>query len=142
MHHLARLPFIDAGELVLTLGEPLATVHRYAMLHAAKAALVLHGIPAERHTAVRTMFRRHLVETGLVESEWADAIVLGSDERIQSDYDIDACSVRRTRAKHVNVPKRFSTASGRWSQVSPPIGLGRPISLRPWFPGPATMSLI
>ena len=25
---LARLPFIDAGELALILGEPLATVHR------------------------------------------------------------------------------------------------------------------
>ena len=25
---LARLPFIDAGELALVLGEPLATVHR------------------------------------------------------------------------------------------------------------------
>ena len=62
----------------------------YAMLHAAKAALALHGISAERHTTVRSMFRRHLVEIGLVESEWADAIALGSDERIHSDYDIDA----------------------------------------------------
>ena len=25
---LARLPFIDAGELAMVLGEPLATVHR------------------------------------------------------------------------------------------------------------------
>ncbi len=28
MHHLARLPFIDAGELAPVLGEPLATAHR------------------------------------------------------------------------------------------------------------------
>ena len=62
----------------------------YAMLHAAKAVLVLHSISAERHTAVRRMFREHLVTTGLVESVWADAIALGSEERIHSDYDINA----------------------------------------------------
>ena len=41
----ARLPFIDAGELALVLGEPLATVHRAlsALLQGGLAGRVSHG---------------------------------------------------------------------------------------------------
>ena len=44
---LARLPFIDAGELALILGEPLATVHRAltALLKNGLAGRVSHGTP-------------------------------------------------------------------------------------------------
>ena len=42
---LARLPFIDAGELALILGEPLATVHRAmtGLLKDGLAKQVSHG---------------------------------------------------------------------------------------------------
>ena len=45
LHHLARLPFIDAGELALILGEPLATVHRAltSLLNDGLAQRVSHG---------------------------------------------------------------------------------------------------
>ena len=51
---LARLPFIDAGELALILGEPLATVHRAlsAMLKDGLAQRVSHGtaqLPSSHH---------------------------------------------------------------------------------------------
>jgi uncharacterized protein (UPF0332 family) len=59
----------------------------YAILHAAKAALELHGVTAESHAGVRRMFGLHLVKTGLVEPEWASAVGDSADERIASDYD-------------------------------------------------------
>lgn len=62
----------------------------YATLHAAKAALELQGVSAERHTDVRRMFRLHLVEPSLVEAQWLDVIAVASDERIHSDYDVMA----------------------------------------------------
>lgn len=39
----------------------------YAILHAAKAALHVHDIAAERHPAVRRMFGLHLVKPGKIE---------------------------------------------------------------------------
>ena len=62
----------------------------YATLHAAKAALELQGVSAERHTDVRRMFGQHIVNAGLVEAEWINVIALGSDERMHSDYDVMA----------------------------------------------------
>ena len=59
----------------------------YAILHAAKAALQLHGVTAESHAGVKRMFGQHLVKSGLVEPEWASALGDSADERIASDYD-------------------------------------------------------
>ena len=61
----------------------------YAILHAAKASLQLHGVMAESHTGVRAMFGLHIVRTGLVEREWAAALADSADERTVSDYDAE-----------------------------------------------------
>ena len=61
----------------------------YAILHAAKASLQLHGITAESHTGVKAMFGLHIVRAGLVEPEWAAAIADSADERTVSDYDAE-----------------------------------------------------
>ena len=42
----------------------------YAILHAAKAALQVHGVTAESHAAVKRLFGLHLVRTGEIEAEW------------------------------------------------------------------------
>ena len=66
---LARLPFIDAGELALILGEPLATVHRAlsALLNDGLAGRVSHG------TAHLTSSQRYyLTRKGIAEA--ADAL--------------------------------------------------------------------
>ena len=60
----------------------------YAILHAAKAALQLHDVTAESHTAVRRLFGQHLVRTGLLEAEWGAAVGQSADLRIISDYDV------------------------------------------------------
>ncbi len=69
---LARLPFIDAGELALILGEPLATVHRAlsGALKDGSAGRVSHG------TAILTSSHRYyLTKKGIVQA----ANVLGYD---------------------------------------------------------------
>jgi len=66
---LARLPFIDAGELALVLGEPLATVHR------ALAALLQDGLAgrASQGTAhLPSSHRYYLTREGIAEA--ADAL--------------------------------------------------------------------
>ncbi len=69
---LARLPFIDAGELALVLGEPLATVHRAlsALLGDGLAQRVSHGT-----AHLPSSHRYHLTREGIAEA----ADVLGYD---------------------------------------------------------------
>ncbi|MDE2683617.1 MAG: helix-turn-helix transcriptional regulator, partial [Chloroflexota bacterium] len=66
---LARLPFIDAGELALVLGEPLATVHRAlsALLRDGLAHRVSHGT-----AQLPSSHRYHLTREGIAEA--ADAL--------------------------------------------------------------------
>ena len=62
---LARLPFIDAGELALILGEPLATVHRVL------SALMTDGLAqrVSRGTAhLPSSHRYHLTRQGIAEA--------------------------------------------------------------------------
>ena len=61
----------------------------YAILHAAKAALHLHGVTAESHSGVRGMFGLHLVKTGLIEPEWGAEIGRSEGKRNASDYDAE-----------------------------------------------------
>ena len=69
---LARLSFIDAGELALVLGEPLATVHRAltALLQDGLAQRVSHGT-----AHLPSSYRYYLTRTGIGEA----ADVLGYD---------------------------------------------------------------
>ena len=60
----------------------------YAILHAAKAILQIHGVTAESHTGVRSMFGLHIVKAGLVEPEWGAEIGRSEDRRNVSDYDV------------------------------------------------------
>ena len=59
----------------------------YAILHAAKAALAVHDIFAESHSAVRGLFGQHLVLTGAIEREWAKQLGGSLDDRLAADYD-------------------------------------------------------
>lgn len=60
----------------------------YAVMHAAKAALLVHDAIAESHAAVRRLFGAVLVRPGLVEEEWAAVLAREQDRRIAADYDV------------------------------------------------------
>ncbi|HCP32318.1 TPA: HEPN domain-containing protein [Candidatus Acetothermia bacterium] len=80
-----------AAELLLEAGFYEDAVSRayYAVLHAAKAALLARDIVTESHTAVRRLFGKELVQQGLLEKEWAMILAHEQDERASADYDVE-----------------------------------------------------
>jgi uncharacterized protein (UPF0332 family) len=60
----------------------------YAMFYAASALLASKGISRSKHSAVLAAFREHFVKPGLVESDYAKALGLAFDARLDSDYDV------------------------------------------------------
>ena len=59
-----------------------------AVMHAAKAALLVHDAIAELHAAVRRLFGSVLVRPGLIERAWASVLARVQDQRIAADYSI------------------------------------------------------
>ena len=59
----------------------------YAILQAAKAALLTHDVVAESHAGVKRMFGKYLVRAGHVEGRWAEYLTKSSDNRLTADYD-------------------------------------------------------
>ncbi len=58
----------------------------YAVMHAAKAALLVHDQIAESHAAIRRHFGSVLVRNGRIEKEWAGILAKEQDRRIAADY--------------------------------------------------------
>lgn len=81
---------VQAAELLSQAGFAEDAVSRayYAILHAAKAALLAHEVETKSHAGVRRMFGQHLVLTGHIESEWARYLAGSSDDRLIADYDV------------------------------------------------------
>ena len=70
----------------------------YAVMHAARAALLAHDTIAESHSAVRRLFGKVLVRPGLIEKKWA--LILSEeqeqDQRIEADYKTEITWVLET----------------------------------------------
>lgn len=79
----------------------------YAVLHAAKAALLARDIVTESHTAVRRLFGKELVQPGLLEKEWAMTLAHEQDERASADYDVELSFSREIATQRVNDARRF-----------------------------------
>jgi len=73
----------------------------YAVLHAAKAALVEIGVEPESHRAVRKMFGLHLVKTGKIEKDFASILTAQQEDREIGDYDIHIEIEQDTAEKRV-----------------------------------------
>ena len=109
---LARLPFIDAGELALILGEPPATVHRAltALLKNGAASRVSHGT-----AHLPSSHRYYLTGRGIAEA----AAALGYDAPYEfvRAYPVSrqwlALLIRRMDAVGVGVPAGGNTVSRR-----------------------------
>jgi uncharacterized protein len=61
----------------------------YAVMHAAKAALLVHDVIAESHRAVRRLFGQVLVRGGELGREWAEIPAREQDQRGMADYIVD-----------------------------------------------------
>jgi uncharacterized protein (UPF0332 family)/predicted nucleotidyltransferase len=60
----------------------------YAVMHAARAALLVHDTITESHSAVRRLFGEVLVRPGLIERQWADVLAREQGQRIRADYGV------------------------------------------------------
>lgn len=61
----------------------------YAVLHAARAALVVHDVdPGRRHRALSNLFGLHIVQSGLVERRWGSVIGRLAALRMAADYNV------------------------------------------------------
>ncbi len=82
------LKSLQAAELLQADGlfEDAVSRAYYAVMHAAKAALLVHDQIAESHVAIRRLFGSVLVQTGNIEKEWASILAREQDRRIAADY--------------------------------------------------------
>jgi len=92
---------LGAAELLLQAGYYEDAISRayYAVLHAAKAALLARDTAAESHTVVRRLFGKELVQQGVLEKEWAIILAQQQDERTLADYDVEL-TLPRELAEH------------------------------------------
>jgi len=79
----------------------------YAVLHAAKAALLTRDIAAESHAAVRRLFGKELVQPGVLEKEWALILAQTQDERALADYDVELTFSPEVAKERVDDAERF-----------------------------------
>ncbi len=59
----------------------------YAVLHAAKAVLILEGISTSSHRAVRRLFGQHIIKTGKIDVKYGKIFNMEQDNRVKADYD-------------------------------------------------------
>lgn len=81
---------LQAAEILQAAGlyEDAVSRSYYAVMHAAKAALLVHDAIAESHAAIRRLFGSVLVRPGFLEKEWAAVLGREQDRRIKADYDV------------------------------------------------------
>jgi uncharacterized protein (UPF0332 family) len=79
----------------------------YALMHAAKAALLVHDVIADSHAAVRRLFGQVLVMAEGVEREWAHILARGHDQRGAAEYNVDFEVDEETADRLVREAQRF-----------------------------------
>ena len=89
----------------------------YAVLHAAKAALVIEGVEPQSHHAVRRMFGLHLVKTGKIEKEFARILTAEQEDREIGDYDIHIEIEQDTALKRVRDAEKFVDRIDKYLQT-------------------------
>ena len=82
---------LRAARLLLEQGLHEDAVSRayYAVLHAAKAALITVGEQPKSHDGVRVLFGLRLVNSGLVEKEYARILTAEQEDREIGDYETE-----------------------------------------------------
>lgn len=65
-----------------------STVNRiyYAMFHAVNALLIAKGLSSSKHSGVRALFNREIVNTGLLEKQWGRFYSELFNSRQEADY--------------------------------------------------------
>ena len=83
---------IRASEVLLREGQEVFSASRiyYAMFYVAEALLYEKGLKFKKHSAVHSAFGEQFVKTGTFDSKFHKSLVRAFENRLISDYDIDA----------------------------------------------------
>lgn len=100
---------LRAAGILLENGYPEDAVSRayYAVLHAARAALMSKGVEARTHTGIRRLFGTELVGTGDIERNWAKVLARSQSVRESADYDTATELPSERAAEIVSEAHRF-----------------------------------
>ena len=79
----------------------------YAVMHAARAALLAHDTIAESHSAVRRLFGEVLVRPGRIEKAWSTVLATEQTQRISADYEAGVSWDARTTLRLVQDAAAF-----------------------------------
>jgi len=60
----------------------------YAILHVAKAVLLMENVKVYSHEAVKRLFGMHLIKTGKIELKYSKIMREEQDDRYLADYDV------------------------------------------------------
>ncbi len=60
----------------------------YAILHAAKAILLVENIKVDSHEAVKRLFGMYLIKSGKIKPEYSKILREEQDDRYLADYDV------------------------------------------------------
>jgi hypothetical protein len=82
----------------------------YAILHAAKAALLVESINIESHRAVRRLFGQHLIQTGKIDVKYSIILAEEQDDRFLADYDVIFSPEKERCQKRVEDAESFLSA--------------------------------
>ncbi|MDR4509313.1 MAG: HEPN domain-containing protein [Candidatus Brocadiaceae bacterium] len=74
----------------------------YAVLHAAKAALLSEHVMVDSHEAVKRLFGMHLVKTGKIDVRLSKILREEQDERFLADYDVSFSPEAERVEKRIN----------------------------------------
>ena len=93
----------------------------FAIMHAARAALVVHDVSTSSHEAVRKKFGEHVVKRGGIEREWGRMLHPSARQRQLADYgtsttirftEQDADSAAENAEKFVQRTRHYLLAAG------------------------------
>lgn len=79
----------------------------YAILHAAKSALLVEGVNVESHRAVRRLFGQHLIQTGKIVATYSRILAEEQDDRYLADYDVIFSPEKERCQKRVEDARNF-----------------------------------
>jgi uncharacterized protein (UPF0332 family) len=82
----------------------------YAILHAARGALLAEGVNVSSHRAVRRLFGLHLIKPGKLAIRFAKILAEEQDDRFLADYDAWFHAERERAEKRVSEAAEFLAA--------------------------------
>lgn len=90
----------------------------YAVLHAAKASLLLTDVEPGTHDGVRRMFGLHLVKTEKIGKEFARILTAAQEDREIGDYEVGIEIEEQRARQRVDEAKKFVQRIEKYLQQS------------------------